>query len=58
MIRKVRFNPRLVLLAIIGTVAALGIGWALWGHEYGFVLAMSTVLAGSIYASIKAPISE
>jgi hypothetical protein len=56
--QKSRLNPRLVLLVIIGTVAAGGIGWALWGHEYGIVLAASIVLVGSIYAFFNKPISE
>jgi len=56
--RKTRFNPRLALLAIIAAASAFGIGWALWGHEYGFVLATSIVLAGSIVAFVKKPISE
>jgi len=56
--RKVFLNPRLVLLMVIGTVAAGGVGWALWGREYGLVLATSIVLAGTIVAFVKKPISE
>ena len=56
--RKVLTNPRLVLLLIIATLAAGGIAWALWGHEYGLVLATAIVLAGCIFAFFKKPISE
>jgi hypothetical protein len=56
--RKILLNPRLVLLLIIGTLAAGGIGVALWGQEYGLVFATSIVLAGSIVAFFKSPISE
>jgi hypothetical protein len=56
--RKTRLNPRLVLCLILAAVSTLGIGVALWGHEYGFVLATSVVLAGSIISFFKAPISE
>jgi hypothetical protein len=56
--RKTLSNPRLVLLIVIATLAAGGIGLALWGHEYGIVLATSIVLAGCIVAFFKKPISE
>jgi hypothetical protein len=56
--RKIRLNSRLVLLIIIAVAAASGVGWALWGHEYGIVLGATIVLLGSIYAFFKKPLNE
>jgi hypothetical protein len=56
--RKLQWDARRVLLAVIATFSAGGIGWALWGREYGFVFAALVVLTGCVVSFFKNPVSS